>query len=351
MAKSSGSRDGLSEAFQDLLANVAKGVLGLGAVATLVATGLLIFTCFRVASDPGVTADALKNVAMFRQVLLFGTIGVAVGASFLFWGEELNSVVMLVFAAILFFAPAWVPLMASGTNEASAAALSALQMGGTVLGVVAAAVLVIDVVGKTRQRAKVGVRADQLKYGKGVKEESDRQNVFLGKCWQLPYCRKFVRERCPIFHAKRTCWRERVGCMCEEEVIRVAMENKPIPKNQLLDGSAIPRNHRLNEKQKAERCRNCVIYNEHQRHKYKAVVPGVLAVYGLIYAGLHGPLAATMEGLIRLINTAIGKATFTHGEKFEVPVFFVEGLLFFSMLLLVTYTMKLVEYVVFKLKI
>ena len=25
------------------------------------------------------------------------------------------------------------------------------------------------------------------------------------KCWQLPYCRKFVRERCPIFHAGRTC--------------------------------------------------------------------------------------------------------------------------------------------------
>ena len=351
MARSSGSRDGLSEAFQDLLGNVARVVLGLGVVATLIATGLLIFTCFRVASDPSVTADALNNVKTFRTVLMFGTIGVAVGASFLFWGEELSTILMLVFAAVLFFAPAWVPMIASGTNQATAEALSALQTGGTVLGSVAAVVLVIDVVGKTRQRAKVGIKADQLKYGKGIKEEKDRQNVFLGKCWQLPYCRKFVRERCPIYHTKRTCWKERVGCMCEEEVIRIAMENKPIPKDQLLSASAIPRNHRLNEKQKAERCRNCVIYNEHQRHKYKAVVPAVLALYAVIYLTLHGPLAAGMEHLIRVINTGIGKATFTSGDKFDVPQFFVEGLLFFCILLLVTYTMKLVEYVVFTLKL
>jgi hypothetical protein len=351
MSKSTGSRDQLSEAFQDFLGNVAKILLGLGAVATLAATGFLIFTCFRVASDPAVTADAIKNVAILRQVLLYGTIGVAVGASFLFWGEELNSALLLLFAAVLFFAPAWVPLIAGGTNEASAAALSALQHGGAVLGTVSALVLVIDVGGKMRQRAKVGVRADQLKYGKGVKEEKDRQNVFLGKCWQLPYCRKFVRERCPIYHAKRTCWRERVGCMCEEEVIRTAMENKPIPKAQLLDGSAIPRNHRLNEKQKAERCRNCVIYNEHQRHKYKAVIPAVLAFYGLLYFALHAPLAAGITALIKAVNLAIGKATFTNGANLDVPVFFVEGLLFFMILLLLTYTMKLVEFLVFKLKI
>ena len=352
MSKTTGSRDGLSEAFQEFLANVARTLLGLGAAATLIATGLLVFTCFRVASDASVTTEALKNVAILQKVLLFGTIGVGVGASFLFWGEELASGLMLLFAALLFFAPAIVPLaIGEGTNEASAKALSALQTGGAVLGVVAAAVLMIEVAGKMRQRAKVGVRADQLKYGKGIKEEKDKQNVFLGKCWQLPFCRKFVRERCPIYHTKRTCWRERVGCMCEEEVIRKAMENKPIPKSQLLDGSAIPRNHRLNEKQKAERCRNCVIYNEHQRHKYKAIVPAVLLFYGLVYAGLHGPLTAAIESVLLTVNRAIGIVTMTKGGKPEVPLFFVEGLLFFIMLLLLTYTMKLIEYLVFKLKL
>ena len=211
-------------------------------------------------------------------------------------------------------------------------------------------VLVIDVAGKSRTRMKIGVKADTLKYGKGVKEEKDRQNVFMGKCWQLPYCRKFVRERCPIYHAKRTCWKERVGCMCEEEVIRVAMEGKPIPKSQLLDGSAIPRNHRLNEKQKAERCRNCVIYNEHQRHKYRALAPAVVLGYGVLYLAGHVPLVALVEHFVRVVDKLIHTAVMANGQT-EIPVFVTEGLLFFGMLLALTYTMKLVEYLVFKLKL
>lgn len=351
MGKSYGARD-LSETFQDVLTNVAKVVFGLGSAATLIATGLLVFTCYRVASDNSVTGDALKNVGLLRQVLMFGSAGVAVGASYLFWGEELNAAIQLIFAAILFFAPAYVPALIGGTtNQAIGEALSALQLGGTVLGSVAAVVLVIDVIGRVKQRTKVGVKADQLKYGKGIKEEKDRQNVFMGKCWQLPFCRKFVREKCPIYHAQRTCWKERVGCMCEEEVIRKAMEDKPIPKEQLLSGAAIPRNHRLTERQKFERCRNCVIYNEHQRHKYKAIVPAVVVLLGLIYALGHGPLFAGMESLMSAVNKAVGVLTIQGGKKMETPTFFTEGLLFFCFLLALTYAMKFVEYLVFKLKI
>ena len=351
MSKPSGSRDGLSEAFQDFLTNVARVLLGLGAVVTLVATGLLIYACVRVGTDAQVATEAMKNVAIFKHVLTYGAIGVAVGAAYMFWGDERGAAGMLLGAALLFFAPVWVPMIAgTNANDVTAAALGAIQNGGATIGVVAAVVLVIDLAGKTRSRIKVGVKADQLKYGKGVKEEKDRQNVFMGKCWQLPYCRKFVRERCPIYHAKRTCWKERVGCMCEEEVIRVAMENKPIPKGQLLDGSQIPRNHRLNEKQKAERCRNCVIYNEHQRHKYKALVPAVLIGFGVLYFVGHPALAALTEAGIRWVDKLVHTAVMING-KAEIPEFLVEGLLFFGMLLALTYTMKAVEYAVFKLKI
>ena len=351
MSKASGSRDGLSEAFQDFLTNAARVLMGLGALVTLVATGLLIYACIRVGGDAKVATEAMKNVEVFKQVMTYGAIGLAVGSAYMFWGDERGAAGMLFAAALLFFAPVWVPMIAgTNANDVTAAALGAIQNGGGIIGAVAAVMLVIDLVGKTRTRIKVGVKADQLKYGKGVKEEKDRQNVFMGKCWQLPYCRKFVRERCPIYHAKRTCWRERVGCMCEEEVIRVAMENKPIPKNQLLDGSQIPRNHRLNPKQKAERCRNCVIYNEHQRHKYKALVPAVLLGYGLLYLLGHGALAGIVEGVVRSIDKLVHSAVMLNG-KAEIPEFLVEGLLFFSMLLALTYTMKLVEYAVFKLKV
>ena len=351
MSKTSGSRDGLSEAFLEGLAKVAQALLGLGALVTLVATGLLVMVCVRVAADASVTAEALKNVLLLKQVLTYGAIGVAVGSAYLFWGEEKGPAILLAVAGLLFFAPAWVPMIVGErSNDATAAALGAIQNGGAIIGAVAAAVLVIDVAGKARMRMKIGVKADSLKYGKGVKEEKDKQNVFLGKCFQLPYCRKFVRERCPIYHARRTCWRERVGCMCEEEVVRVAMEGKPISKDQILDGSNIPRNHRLTAKQKAERCRNCVIYNEHQRHKYKAVVPVVLLVFLGLYAGGHTALLAGMERIIRAIDHSIHTVTITQGQT-KVPELVVEALLFFCMLFLLTYVMKFVEYLIFKLKI
>ncbi len=351
MSKSRGSNDGLSEAFQELLANVARVVLGLGSVATLIGAGLLIFTYVRVAGDSALASEAAKNVGILKQVLTYGSIGVAVGAGFLFWGEDLVAGLLLLVSALLFFAPAWVPMVASGaTTQTGAEALSALQLGGGVMGASAILVLVVDVANKTRTRAKVGVKADQLKYGKGVKEEQDKRNVFLGKCWQLPYCRKFVRERCPIYHARRSCWRERVGCMCEEEVIRKAMENKPIPKDVVLDGSNIPRNNRLTPKQKMERCKNCVIYNEHQRHKYKATIPVVLLTFLLVYALGHGPLTGLVEGFVRVVDRVVHNVTFSKGQA-QIPQVFVEALLFFTMLLALTYTMKLVEYLVFKLKI
>ena len=351
MAKTGDTRDGLSEAFQEGLAKVAQALLGLGGLVTLVTTGLLIVLCMRVQADHSTAQAALKNVALLKEVLLFGAVGVAVGSSYVFWGEEIGPIILLVVSAILFFAPTWGPMIVGETQgDVITQAFGAITTAGTIMGGVAVLSLVIDVVGKARQRVKIGVKADQMKYGKGVQEEKDRRNVFLGKCWQLPYCRKFVRERCPIYHARRTCWRERVGCMCEEEVIRKAMENKPISKDQVLDGSNIPRNHKLNEKQKAERCRNCIIYNEHQRHKYKALVPAVVLAFALVYLGGHTVLIGGMAHILALVDKGV-RGTIMDKNRTELPVLFLEGMLFTAMTLALSYAMKALEYAVFKLKL
>src|SRR5262249_14119457 len=143
--------------------------------------------------------------------------------------------------------------------------------------------VLFDVITRVRIRVREGARADQLKYGKGVKEEKDIRNVLLGRCWQLPYCRKFVRERCPIYHARRTCWKERVGCMCEESVIRNAMSGRVIPADAVAAAKFIPQNHKLTMEQKKERCRQCVIYLEHQKHKYKLAMPAAIGGMAVVY--------------------------------------------------------------------
>jgi len=300
--------------------------------------------------------DAMATVDTIQKVLIAGVLGLSIGSTYMFWGSEFLAIAQLAIAGALAFSPLYLPSIVGTGNgaagEAMGHAMGALQAGGYILGLVGFGVLVVDLVTRVTQRTKKGTKADQLKYGKGIKEEKGKKNVFMGKCWQLPYCREFVRERCPIYHAKTTCWKELVGCMCEEAVIRNAMENKPIPKDALLAGKMIPRNNKLTEPQKKERCRNCVIYNEHQRHKYKLTMPATTVVFGLIYVLLHGPLIEMMNGLETKVNKIIQSGTLGKGQtSFEAPAFFTETLLFVLFIIALTYVMKTMEYLIFQAKI
>ncbi|HVL37798.1 MAG TPA: hypothetical protein VM328_00275 [Fimbriimonadaceae bacterium] len=346
------------DSFQEMLIGAAKILLGAGLLASVTAIGFLVFTFITFSGGANASvAQAESNIALFSKVLMIGLVGVAVGSTYLFWGEETLGFLQLFFGGALFFAPLYLPSLATGgqQSEVGERALGAIQTGGAIFSGIAVVVLLADIASRMRLRVQQGIKADQLKYGKGLKEEKDVQNVFLGKCWQLPFCRKFVRERCPIYHAKRTCWRERVGCMCEEQVIRNAMENKPIPKDQVAAAKYIPYNNRLTMQQKMERCRQCVIYNEHQKHKYKLALPGVLLVFGLIYAVFRTQLLGTMDNIIRSIDKAVGYFTYRQagaaGQTGDyAPAAFQELLLIAIMIIALAYALKVVEYAIFKLK-
>lgn len=349
------------DSFHEFLEGAAKFLFWAGLLAVLASTGFLLFTYFTF-SGGGTTASADQaafNIGIFNKVLIAGMIAVGVGSSFLFWGEETLSAFQLMGAGVFYFAPILVPVMNGQTDSNLAvparAALATIQSGGLVFGAIALVVLISDISVRVRTRAFQGAKADQLKYGKGIKQEQDIRNVFMGKCWQLPFCRKYVRERCPIFHANKTCWQEKVGCMCEEEVIRNAMENKAIPKDPAVAVNFIPRNNRLTLEAKQQRCKQCVIYNEHQKHKYRLVLPMVLCGYIVIIAVLFNFWMGMMEALILRLNRIVGIATYqqTSGKSAAslVPYSFQVILLVCIVLVLITYTLRLVEYLIFKAKI
>ncbi|CAN5403141.1 hypothetical protein BH11ARM1_BH11ARM1_10860 [soil metagenome] len=341
----------LADTFQEFLGGCAKFLLGAGGLAMLIGLGFVIFTA--TSADKTQTAAALHNVEIFKTMLSIGALAVAVGGSFLFWGEEIFVGVQLMGAALMYFFPLYFPMIVGQppNPQVYGACAAAIQEGGTIYGLVAIIVTIADIIVRTRDRMKNGAKADQLKYGRGVKEEKDRQNIILGKCWQLPYCRKFVRERCPIFHAKTTCWKELVGCMCEEAVIRNAMENRPIPKDALLAGNMIPRNNKLTVAQKRERCRSCVIYNEHQRHKYKVYMPALVGGFVVAYVLLRIPLLAATSELLGQINGVVKAGSLGHAAEFAPPQAFVEMLLAVFFIIGLTYSMKTLEFMIFKAKI
>ncbi|MHB8637240.1 MAG: hypothetical protein ACYC96_12295 [Fimbriimonadaceae bacterium] len=351
-AGSPSNRD-LSETFQSVIEAGCRGLLWIGLLATAIGAGFLFYTCFAVSSDPAVAKQALVNIAILDKFLYAGLIALAISTTIMWWGEQVLAPLQLILAGILYTVPLWLPSAGlQNPDDAARSAMASLQSGGALLGIIAVCVLLADIVTRARDRFQVGAKADQLKLGKGVKEESDRQNVFLGKCWQLPFCRKFVREKCPIYHSKRTCWRELVGCMCEEEVIRGAMENRVIPKDALLAANMIPRNNRLTVGQKKERCKTCVIYNEHQKHKYRAWVWGILGGAVGLYLLLHEPLLVATKGLIAGMAKVVHIATFnTSQNDLAMNEWFAQGLLVVFFILGMSYAMKVLEYLIFTLKV
>lgn len=345
----------MSDALASFIDGTARLLAYAGAAALLVGTVFLLMNFSAAGGDVRLQEQALANVARFAPAAVFGGIALAIGIAWLQWGEETLAPLLLIAAAAFFFSGMYVPSLFGepSPTAAGASALKALQNTGAGIGAVGFVVLFLDILTRARIRAREGSRAEQLKYGKGIKEEADIQNVFLGKCWQLPFCRKFVREKCPIFHARRTCWRERVGCMCEESVIRNAMAGKVVPKDAVAAAGMIPYNRSLSEQKKAERCRQCVIYNEHQKHKYKLALPmsiaGVLAVYALFREPLLASVGAALAGMDKVVRQAtLDKVATKQAEGVQLLHELVLGAI---LLIVLAYMIRTIEFLFFKAKV
>jgi hypothetical protein len=360
MSRPDYSSSGASDALQGFLDATARMMLFVGAGALIISVAILIVNIMQGGTaTPAGVQQAAKNIELFGNIGLIAGIVASLGACWLFWGEETTGPLILIVGAALYFAPYYLPMAFNiAPGEVVSTGIKTLGTVGAPVGIIGVLLILIDVVGRVRLRASEGARAEQLKFGKGLKEERDIRNVFLGKCWQLPYCRKFVRERCPIYHSRRTCWNERVGCMCEEAVIQNAMEGKVIPSDIVAAAKYIPKNAKLTPAQKAERCRQCVIYNEHQKHKYQLALPlSALALVGL-YVVLHAPLKDAIQGMLEQADKLMikderlagaGATDVTGVSKGVIP--YAEIILVSGFLILFAYTVRTLEYMFFKLKV
>lgn len=355
--RSGGSGPGKgTESFAGFLDSVSRfAVLG-GAIALVIGLSFLLYTYFVASGGAVASVDQIEaNARTFGMFAMVGALALTLGVAWMLWGEDTNGPLLLIGGLLLFLAPVYLPMIQDPRGSAGVeSVLSALRTAGIAPVVVGLVIIIIDIVGRLQLRAKEGSRSESLRFGKGMKEEHDIRNVFFGKCWQLPYCRKFVRERCPIYHSRKTCWRERVGCMCEEAVIRNAMEGKVIPANAVAAAKYIPVNNKLTAEQKAERCRQCVIYNERQKHKYKLAIPVSIAAIAGLYVAFHRPMSAALLTFISGADEVVQRATFSQGGglDLEASTFpYHEVVLAILMFVLLAYVVKFVEYLIFNLKV
>jgi hypothetical protein len=221
-----------------------------------------------------------------------------------------------------------------------------------------------DLLRRFRSAAEAAaVQRANAKYGANVQKQkvTKQKNVFLGRCFEGPYCRTEIRERCPVFMKKRgPCWQYKEGCMCEERIILQAVISKDW-KHQAAKADAAynfgEKRSGLTPAAKRERCRNCVIYNEHQKQKYKAMVAVALVLLPVLLflnvdllEAVTSHILAGMEIVMERFsfgesNTGI---SFAHGRPNEgVEWVFIGAVC----VVLLAQVMKFIEFWCFKLKI
>jgi hypothetical protein len=302
-------------------------------------------------------------------------------------------------------------------NKAALAIFSQLKILALMMAIPGAILAIRDIVmrlidGGSRSRDDFSAKAQSVQ-----KSEPEPGGALLGvfaKCYQLPFCRPVIRRNCPIYHARTKCWKERVGCMCEEKVIRHAMDmiigkeiitfekekdlnaappepaiggliqmddsfiragqaapaaSAPVAEEKPVEVKAaapppnrrdvkIPHNPNLPHAVKVERCRNCVIYMEHQRRKYQLVAPAFVAGVPLFAYFNLDKIVGLLNSLLSNVDQAMNKLSLVQKSSSTIATNLFSGagaaqyiVIGCLVVILTTMVLRGVEYVVFKLKI
>ena len=355
------------------------GVLTIIQGIAFIAAGLAALYLFYGLFSGGLNAVAGQSVAEKQRVLsnvgsagTLLTAGLAVGSlctAFLYFATEIAGYLLLALAGIgILGVPFVYSLTAGDSNQAGVGVAQAFNVFRN-SSLVPAGVGVILVVRDLVMRVVSMVQGRQLASadlqfgGNAVPEQKPRRTSILGKCWEGGYCREYIRTQCPIFIQRKACWKERRGCYCEEDIfasasakagIGVQLEMAPASQYNFAN-PVTPKTQKahLTDKQKAERCRNCVIYNEHQEEKYKILVPLTLILTVVLMVLIASPLRGTVHTAFGSIDKVIEKIAFGPTKvNIAKPGEFAEWLFVGALgLMACSKVLQLLEWFIFKLKI
>ncbi len=360
----------------------------------------------------------LSNINLATQALTGGLAIGSLAASYVLWGEDFVGYGLVVGSALIGLGIPQAYALVGGDRESSNAVgktLSAFPKAMMAPLVIGGILVTRDVIYRLiRGFQEKPIKHEKMTYGSGAATETRHVRTSLfAKCWEGPYCREFIRVHCPIYQKRQACWREKRGCYCEENIVSgaaskvngISLDMAPDPKlnfanppspatrandplatpgiqlgnmgtsagsglagrvggglggGYTLGGQAespIPRKAVLSLAQKKERCRNCVIYNEHQREKYKILMPVVLAATLAFCAVFANPLRNNIGNLLSGVDRLLARISFDGGggsaaTNLWQPSAGVEWILIGALgLMLISKVLQLMEWAIFKIKI
>lgn len=307
-----------------------------------------------------------KNVIFACKLIEFGGIACLIGASARFFYEETLGYILLIIGAALYWGVAvmfgpTVQGMSLRAGDLAVFAVRQVQTVGTAALVLAGPFILVDFWAKLRgvKRSEKGDAARAAQ-----KDEIPKSRLYLF-CWQMPYCRDYLRKVCTAYEVRKPCWRIKSGCYCDENMILKVLQRSKTSKipgfDQRYSEAAVGLSKNLTPAQKRARCRQCFLYTEHQKQKYRMLSPLAFpAVIALIWIYLR-PVKTLLAKALTFTDQFAGTVSFgpSPEEVASKPWLnpssvsnAVEWLFIVCIgLILVSYVLRAIEYAVFDLQV
>lgn len=313
----------------------------------------------------------LRNLQTSSQIFLLSVVVLA-GTVLLRHYEDADAVTVVAFmgAVCWFGLPFLVKQMLEAAhqfiqNEASATLIAAFSTAGKTIVAMLALVFLRHGVRWFRLPRAAPPPSVIARLPSPLLPRGKKPTVF-SPCWHLPYCREFLLPVCPAFQARKKCWKVGRGCMCDPDMfvalvkdMGAGVRGKQRTAQQYMYQTA-QEQMRIKRKGDKPPCKTCFIYLEHQRLKLEFLSPFVYPASALILWGLFpllkkGYLAfsprlaswwATISFAVYQPGNPLEQATPMGGTHFYGFYAF----LFLLGLLLVIFLIRLLEWVILKLK-
>ena len=377
-------RSSIGEKIADLADSLTLLGLRLGAVAFVLVLGYIIYglASGNVLRATGFSAEdrarVYDNIALACRLLNISGVVLILCAALRYYTEETLGYIFSIVGTALYFGTPWVfsaffPESALASNQAIGSIVWAIRVFGMIIFVPGFVLVVRDVILRvTLARLKADIAKRRREYGVSSfivgeisDEEEDKPQLrkpgIYAKCWHTSYCRDFVKQFCPAYEKRKSCWKIKSGCMCDEGLMLKAMrikskEAEMFERDLRYRHGAVTKGQ-LTAAQKRQRCRECVIYQFHQQQKYKLVSPLVLpaAVAALYY--LFPWLESRFDDAVRFIDWFMSKVSFlpqaagSMPQQSAVPDIFFWLFFIWLAILIISYSLHLVEWCIFKLQI
>jgi hypothetical protein len=338
--------------------------LKLSALALVVSTGYILYAVYGgFLQDPPDPARVMENLRIMGQIMaIAGTIGTICLVIVTY--EEVAVAVVAGFVG-LGYVLGFPLVVASQVGQGGQGAASAITywagMTGQAMVAIVGVRVLIEIVQYFREaplrRAKLA-EAEGLEKPKKV---STRPAHRLSRCWEMPYCHDAIKEMCPAFKNRKNCWRIKQGCNCDPYLIE-SLLRKGIGTNVLSEkGSEYVRTDLLGGrdagKERTRDCRNCPIFNEHQRQKFHVlnplIVAGTIVLLGIAYPimrGLYVQFINILAGLARQFALGTNVPVDDWIQRFDTPAVWIFFYVIVGLILL-SYILKLVEWAILVRKV